>query len=252
MSWIFGAQSDPGARIRLLCFPYAGAGSAFYRGWQARLTGIQVCAVELPGRGARVRERPFASLRELSVAASDAVQPLLSGPFALFGHSFGALLAFEIARELRRRGGPQPEHLFVSARRGPRLAEPWPRLHPLPDDAFVARIRERYDGIPAAVLQEPALLELLLPALRADVEALETYSYAADAPLACPITAFGGLDDPWASHADLEAWHGETRASFELERFPGGHFYLKAAEAVVLAALAARIGATAELAAATQ
>jgi medium-chain acyl-[acyl-carrier-protein] hydrolase len=186
-------------------------------------------------------EEHCSRLPQLAASACDALGPAMVPPFALFGHSFGALLAFEIARELRRRGAPGPDHLFVSGRRAPRLPEPAPPLHGLPDAEFVAEIRSRFDGIPPAILQEPEILQLLLPALRADMAALETYAYLHEEPLECPITALGGEDDPWATKEELEAWREETDASFATRRFPGAHFYLQQAEPLLLSVLAERL-----------
>ena len=241
MSWIVATPSFPPGRERLFCFPFAGGGAAVFRSWQRQLEGVAVCPVQRPGRGARMAEEPCFRLPQLAVSACDALRPAMVPPFALFGHSFGALLAFEIARELRRRGAPGPDHLFVSGRRAPRLPEPAPPLHGLPDAEFVAEIRHRFDGIPPAILQEPELLRLLLPVLRADMAALETYEYREEEPLACPISAFGGEDDPWATHDELEAWRGETSASFVVRRFAGGHFYLQQAEPLLLPVLAERL-----------
>ncbi len=213
-----------------------------FRSWQGALAGSDVRAVQLPGRGSRFRERPHTRVRDVAAAACEGLEPhLADAPFALFGHSFGALVAFELARELRRRGGPKPVHLFISARRGPRRPDPHPPLHGLPEARFLEEVRARYGGIPDAVLKEPELLALLLPTLRSDLEAVETYSYESEPPLEVPISAFGGLDDPWATLDDLQAWQDETRASFSLTRFPGGHFYLDASAASLLREVGAQL-----------
>jgi medium-chain acyl-[acyl-carrier-protein] hydrolase len=238
--WMLPLRTNPSGR-GLFCFPHAGGSSAVFRSWPKVLTAVDVRAVQLPGRGGRFRERPLKRVRELAVAACDGLGPHFNEPFALFGHSLGALVAFEVARELRRRGGPQPVQLFISARRGPRRPDPVAPLHGLPDDQFLAQVRARYGGIPDVVLQEPELLALLLPTLRADLEAVETYSYEPEAPLDVPISALGGLTDPWATLEDLEAWRGETRAGFKLSRFPGGHFYLEESEAALLGELEAQL-----------
>jgi medium-chain acyl-[acyl-carrier-protein] hydrolase len=238
--WMLPLRSNPLGR-GLFCFPYAGGSSAVFRSWPKALSAVDVRAVQLPGRGGRLRERPHTRVRELAVAACDGLLAHLDEPFALFGHSFGALVAFEVARELRRRRGPQPVHLFISARRGPRRPDPVPPLHGLPEARFLHEVQTRYGGIPDVVLQEPELLALLLPTLRADLEAVETYTYEPEAPLDVPISAFGGLNDPWATLEDLEAWRDETRATFKLTRFPGGHFYLESSEAPLLQELGAQL-----------
>jgi medium-chain acyl-[acyl-carrier-protein] hydrolase len=234
--WIVPRRTNPQDRS-LFCFPYAGGSAAVFRTWPKALTAVDVRPVQLPGRGGRLRERPHTRVRDLAVAACDGLSPDFGHSFALFGHSFGALVAFEMARELRRRRGPQPFHLFISARRGPRRPDPAPPMHGLPEPQFLAEVLARYGGIPDAVLQEPELLALLLPALRADLEAVETYSYEPEAPLDIPITAFGGVSDPWANLDDLEAWREETAGPFGLTRFPGGHFYFDEAPAPLLGKL---------------
>jgi medium-chain acyl-[acyl-carrier-protein] hydrolase len=212
-----------------------------FRAWPKGLTTVDVRAVQPPGRGARLAERPHTRVRELAMAACDGLMPHFGEPFALFGHSFGALVAFEIARELRRRRGPQPFHLFVSARRGPRRPDPLPSMHGLPEATFIAELRARYGGIPEAVLQEPELLALLLPTVRADLEAVETYSCEPEAPLDLPISAFGGASDPRATLEELEAWRDETKGPFRVTLFPGGHFYFEESEALLLAELGEQV-----------
>lgn len=186
--------------------------------------------MELPGRAARLREAPFRRVRELAATLAASLEEYQGEPLAFFGHSLGALLAFEVVREMRRRGAPPPLHLFVSSRRGPRIPEAEGAIHGLPDAAFVEEVQRRYDAIPDEVLREPELMQLLLPILRADFEMLETYEYAAEEPLDCPITAISGLEDSRVSLEALEAWGLETSGSFQTRRFPGGHFYFREAD----------------------
>lgn len=186
----------------------------------------EVVALHFPGRGGRLREAPFRNLRVAAEAAATAIAPLRDRPFLFFGHSLGGLMAFETARALRRLGGPQPGHLFVSARRGPRIPEPESPLRDLPDAGFVAEVQRRYDAIPKEVAAEPELMELLLPMLRADFEMLETYEYVAEPPLSRPITATAGDGDPRATPLLCAPWRDETTGGFEMRTFAGGHFYL--------------------------
>jgi medium-chain acyl-[acyl-carrier-protein] hydrolase len=226
------------ARLRLFCLPYAGGAASAYRTWDDALApDVELCPVQLPGRGSRFREPSFRRLADLVRALTQGLLPLLDRPFAVFGHSMGAVVAFELARELRRRGAPGPVLLAVSGHQAPRRPEPEPPFSHLADAEFVAEVRRRYDGIPQEVLAEEELLQLLLPALRADVEALEGYTYSADAPLACPISCFGGEDDRHVSLADLEAWRDETRATATVRTFPGGHFFVDSARDDVVRAL---------------
>ena len=227
--------------MRLFCFHHAGGSAAVFRNWTDGLGDLEVHAIQLPGRGTRFLEEPCPRLRELARDVADGIGPRLQGSYALFGHSFGGLLAFEVAHELMRRGSGDLVHLFVSARRGPRLPESAPPISRLEDAALLREVCARYGGIPDAVLREPDLLRLLLPALRADLEALETYSYESRPPLGCPITAFGGADDRWAPPRELEGWQFETTDAFAMRQFAGGHFYLQSAESLVCEEILSRL-----------
>jgi medium-chain acyl-[acyl-carrier-protein] hydrolase len=219
--------------IRLLALPYAGAAAtAVFREWRGQLAPVaDLHPLELPGRGGRITEPPCRRLRQLATDLAEGLDGQLERPFALLGHSLGALLAFEIARELRRCGAPLPVHLFVSSRRAPPIPESEEPIHLLPDAALVEALQRRYDAIPEQVLQERDLMQLLLPVVRADFEMLETYEYAEEAPLECPITAVGGRDDPHAPLDWLQAWSRQTSATFRLSQFPGGHFYFRSVNA---------------------
>ena len=237
-TWFHCRRPSPNARLRLLCFPYAGGGVSVFRAWPDGLPAdLEVWAIQLPARDGRLRERAPEAVQTVAAAAADGLMPLLDTPFACFGHSMGALIAFEFARELRRRGAASPMHLFASARRAPQLPRADVPLHTLPDDLFLEQLRQRYNGIPAAILAEPELLKLFLPMLRADFKMIETYQYAAEAPLDCPVTAFGGDQDALATPDDLAAWRAQTRGTFKQQMFAGGHFYLQAALPQLLAAV---------------
>jgi medium-chain acyl-[acyl-carrier-protein] hydrolase len=215
-----------------------------YRPWMAAApAGLEVCPVQLPGRETRVAEPAFTGLDPLLDALEEALPPYLDIPFALFGHSMGALIAFEFARRLHGRGGPQPVHLFVSGLRGPHLPDPDPPIYQLPDAEFLAEVR-RLNGTPDEVLQHPELMQLLLPILRADLTICDTYVHAAGEPLSCPISALGGLEDPKASPDELEAWSQHTTAGFRKRMFAGDHFYLVPAQAQLVQAVAADLHLT--------
>ncbi len=214
-------------RLRLFCLPYAGGGASIYRLWPDELPDdLEVCAIQLPGRESRLREPTFTAVAPLVRELARALLPELSLPFALVGHSMGALIAFELVRLLRREHGLSPVYLFVSARRAPQLPSLDAPIHLLPQPAFVDHLLRRYNGIPQAVLREPELMEIFLPTLRADFTVIETYRYAADEPLGCPITAFGGLQDDLVTRSELAGWQEQTRAAFDLHMFPGTHFFL--------------------------
>jgi medium-chain acyl-[acyl-carrier-protein] hydrolase len=234
--WIVCPEPNPRAERRLLCFPYAGKGASLFRTWPAALPGIlEVIAIQLPGREGRLREPPISDMHTLIERLLPAVAPFLDRPYAVFGHSLGALVGFELARALRRAGLPLPSSLLVSARRAPQLPEERPPIAGLPVPEFLQAIRRRYDGIPAAVLEHPDLLALLVPALRADVAMLEAYRYAAEPPLGCPITALAGSRDREAPAPEVGAWRAQTCGEFQLQLLPGDHFFLQTAQAALLA-----------------
>lgn len=225
MQWFFNAS--PGARpeARLFCFPYAGGSAAAFRDW-GRQVGplVELLGVQLPGRGWRMKEPPGTDLLELADGAAAAMMPLTDRPFAVFGHSMGAWLALEVARRLQA-AGHAPAVLIVSGRQAPALGGLHPALGHLDDEAFVREMQARYNAIPQQILASPEVLELVLPALRADIVALERYASDPGEPLSCPILGLLGDSDPVVSPADMAPWEAETRAGFSLELLPGGHFY---------------------------
>ncbi len=236
--WLQRLVVRPQARARLFCFPYAGAGAAAYRLWSTALPEeLEVVAIQLPGRASRLREPAITSIPALVDALIPELRPHMNLPFAFFGHSMGALLASEVARALTIMGGPLPKHLVVSGRRPPHVSSREPLLHRLPDAQFLSEINRRYGGIPPELLQHADVLELLLPSLRADMTAIETFLPSPGVTLACPISAYGGAEDRLTPREHLEAWRGETSRTFRVRTFPGGHFYLDARKDEVLADL---------------
>lgn len=230
----------PHATLRLFCIPYAGGGPPAFRGWSGLLSeSIDVRPVQLPGRGARLREKPFTRLEPLVEALASALQPWLDRPFAIYGHSLGGLLGYELARTLRG-SGVQPEHLFVSGVLAPHRPDPNPKIHELPDAIFLKELK-LLNGTPREVMDCVELMELLLPALRADFTVLETYQHALQAPLEFPITVFGGHDDPRARPSDLEAWRELTRAECRTVVLPGDHFFIGPQQRIMLAMIADRL-----------
>ncbi|MEO6525875.1 MAG: alpha/beta fold hydrolase [Gemmatimonadaceae bacterium] len=235
--WVTRVDKNADARLRLVCFPYAGSGAWAFRRWGELSPVVEVCAIELPGRGTRMAEPPVRSAAALVPLIARGLEAHLDLPFAFFGHSMGAMLAFEVARHLRRESRVAPLHLFVSGREAPQLADDGPRYHGLPDDELTAVLRE-LNGTPAEVLDNADLMRLMLPVVRADLEVSETYRYAIDAPLDCPITAFGGRRDASVRSTHLDAWREQTTAVFALRLFEGDHFFLHQAAAPLLRALA--------------
>jgi medium-chain acyl-[acyl-carrier-protein] hydrolase len=235
--WLSCPRPNPRADLRLFCFPYAGGRAAIFRTWPEGLPeNVELFAVELPGRGKRVREEPVTLMQPLVRAIAEAVGPRLDKPFCFFGHSMGAVTSFELARLLRRQRGPEPLHLFVSGSPAPQVPDAHPRTFDLPEPEFIEVLR-RLNGTPPEVLENAELLQLMLPTLRADFELLQVYECLDEPPLACPITAFGGLQDQEVSREDLEAWGRQTASAFTLRNFPGDHFFLHTDRALLLWAL---------------
>ncbi len=230
-------EVNPRARLRMFCFPYAGGGASIYRGWASSLPAdLEVCPVQLPGRESRLRDQPFSSTEPMVPAVLDALRPYMDLPFVFFGHSMGGLIAFELSRQLRRRGHALPLHLFVSGRRPPQLPPREEPIHGLPEPEFLKRLRE-LNGTPEEVLQHEELMRLLIPLLRADFAVNETYTYAEEEPFDLGISAFGGLGDDEVTREDVEAWRQQTRGRFRMRMLPGHHFFIHGAKDLVLEAV---------------
>jgi medium-chain acyl-[acyl-carrier-protein] hydrolase len=235
--WFKRFIEKPNAATRLFCFPPAGAGASAFRTWPERLLpDTELWAVQLPGREERFNEVPMDRMQPIIDSMSEIIVEQLDRPYALFGHSMGSLIAFELVRVLRRIGMPLPTCLFVSGQRAPQIKDPSPQRFDLPDREFIEELR-KMEGTPPDVLSNPELMEMLLPVLHADFAVCQTYEYYAEPPLACPIVAFGGEQDGECSVAHLELWREQTSWDFRMKTFPGGHFYLLSSETEFLDAL---------------
>ena len=224
--WIMYRKPRPQARLRLFCFPYAGGGAAVYRTWADSLpVQVEVCPIQLPGRESRMREQAFTNMPDLLSALLPALLPSFDLPFVLFGHSMGSLIAFEIARALRRSNGPQPLAVLASGHRAPQIPDEDPPIYDLPEPEFIHELRQ-FNGTPEMVLQNTELMMLLLPVLRADFELVGTYTYTPEAPLTLPLSAFGGTQDADVSAEQLAAWREQTSGPFTRRMYPGDHFFI--------------------------
>ncbi len=242
--WIRPLGARPDARLRLFCLPFAGGGTVPFRSWPAALPPeVEAFAVCPPGREHRIDERPVARLDAMVASLVAEMGPWLDRPYALYGHSLGALVAFELARALRA-SGAEPALLAVGARSAPDTPVS-ARMSDLPDDRFVATLAARYNGIPQAVLDEPELLALFLPALRADFALLESYEFRDGARLGCPLVAFEGAGDRVASGPDVLRWREHTDGAFAHRVVEGGHFFITQGRAAFLAALSGELAAVA-------
>jgi medium-chain acyl-[acyl-carrier-protein] hydrolase len=228
-------SADP--RVRLLCLPYAGGTAGVYRPWADILPpDVEVHAVQMPGREWRIKEAPARRVEAVVEPLLEVVAGLADRPLALFGHSLGALISFELVRAMRRAGMDEPAHLFVSAHRAPQLEPIEPRLHDASDETFMDSLRN-LQGTPEELLANEELMALLLPALRADFEIADMYEYVPEPPLSCPVSAFGGVADVVTPRERLEPWGELTDGPFKLRMLPGGHFFVNDARDLVLRAL---------------
>jgi len=235
--WLTVPATNRRAGMRLFCFPYAGGGATIFRTWRDHLPEtVDVCPVNLPGRESRIREQPRTDLGGLVGDIARAMLPHLDKPFAVFGHSMGAVLAFEVTRRLRREYGASPAHLFVSGHRAPQV-KGQRRTYDLPEPEFI-QVLHNLNGMVREVLQHPELLELMLPLLRADFTLCETYDFVPGPPLDCPLTALGGLLDLDVTHEHLGLWREQTTGPFTVRMLPGDHFFIRSDQALLLRAVA--------------
>ncbi|MGY3453350.1 thioesterase II family protein [Bradyrhizobium sp. USDA 4353] len=239
-AWIGGDPETP-RRLRLFALPFAGGNAASFGEWPSRLPGwIAFSPVHLPGRERRIMEPAIDDAHALISQLVPAITPWLDRPYALFGHSMGAMLAYELTHALQQRGLPMPELLIVSGHGAPNLPRQFRDVSHLDDAAFVAAVTE-LGGLPSMLLDEPELLALVLPALRADFRLCETYRWSPRPPLSCPILAIGGRSDPIAGLPELQSWQAMTSAPLACEMFDGNHFFIHHALPAVVALIARAI-----------
>ena len=237
--WVhFFEPPSPVAALRLICFPYAGGTIQPFARWRRSLPrDVALGAVELPGHGLRLLEKPVDRMQDVVRSTVAELEPHLDLPIALFGHSMGGLIAFEVARALRQSGLASPSWLFVSAREAPQVPLAPSSIHELPQAEFRETIRG-YGATPGEVLAQADIMKLIEPALRGDFAICETYVYSPEPPLDCPISAFWGIADPLMDRSAMTAWHEQTNAEFTLQGIPGTHFFIQTAERVLLQLLA--------------
>ena len=224
--WIVITKPNANAKMRLFCFPHAGSGASTYRDWNRQLPAqVEVCAIQLPGRENRIKEAPLTDIESVIDALLPVMLPYLDKPFAFFGHSLGALVAYEMACRLRDIDEPVPLQLFVSGRSAPQSQLREEPYYALPQDDFINKL-QGLGGMEDAVLEAPELMAMLLPLLRADFQINELYQYSERAQLDCPISAFRGLKDDLMTYEEVADWKEHTATDFRLRSLPGGHFFI--------------------------
>ncbi len=223
--WIANPSATKDVAMRLFCLPYAGGSASIFYSWSTRFSApIQLCPIELPGRGSRLKEPLRTSLDDIVEELAVAVRPYLDLPYAVLGHSMGATIAIRLALRLEQLGSAVPQRLFLMGCRPPHLPRPKPWLHQLDDSELADRLRS-FGGTPEPVLRHPELMSLLVPILRADFQLIETASLPTIQPVASPISAAAGEHDDEVSREDMELWQNYTRSGFLLRSYPGNHFF---------------------------
>lgn len=235
-SWIL-RQSGGKRRQHLYCFSYAGGNAASFIPWQAGLgSDIEVCAVQLPGRGARLDEPLQQSFSSLIMTLAHVIGRQSTLPYAFFGHSLGGLVAFELARYCQHHSLAMPNHLFVSGCDAPQHRSSFKRLHELGDDALLDALKD-YNGTSLEALGNRELMALVLPAIRGDFALMSDYQYRPSPPMTLPITVLAGRGDKHVDSTTIWAWQKETVDACRINWFDGDHFFINSNRAAVLECL---------------
>ncbi|MDF3055773.1 MAG: lgrE [Gammaproteobacteria bacterium] len=219
--------------ISLYCFHHAGGSASSYLPWKTDMgPDIQVCPVQLPGRGSLYNEDLIIDFGVLIERLSKIFLAENSLPFAFFGHSLGGLVAFELCHFLKRQSLPMPKHLFISGTNPPIFHPPSPR-RPKDDESLIERLKA-YEGTDEQIFKNKEFMEMVLPVFRADLMLIESYHYQSRQQLALPLTLLTGKSDEYLQHDRLSVWGLETSSDFEHYLFEGGHFYIQSRKNAVL------------------
>ncbi|MGV8873323.1 MAG: thioesterase II family protein [Rhodococcus sp. (in: high G+C Gram-positive bacteria)] len=238
--WI-GGRENPDAGPLMLCFTYAGGSTGAFRGWEDVLP-VNVRPIVLPGRDSRIDEPAYTRMTSLIADLVEHVGPQVTPDTVFFGHSMGALVAFEFTRELRRRGMTVPKKLLLAAFRAPHLESDRRPIHGWPDDVLQAVLRR--EGVPAATLGNPHIMAALLPTLRADLELCETYEFVDDEPLDVPFAVYGGSDDVRVLPGTLREWDRHTSRGATFQTVNGPHLFINVSRDELLTAVQHELQAT--------
>ncbi len=233
--WFSPQRQSQAARINLFCFHHAGGAASFYKQWPGAMSPqVQVIPVQMPGREARYGEAFSTSIEDMVSELMLHKDVFSNKPYAIFGHSLGALFGFELARRLAARDGPAPRFLVASGHGGPRRHAADEKLHILPDDKFISRMREKYGGISDEVMASEELLEFLLPRFRADIGIAELHASQDDHPVRFPVVVMHGRNDKSVSIEDVNGWQSKTMGKVSIHEFDGDHFFVETNESQVI------------------
>ena len=225
--WIINDRLNTDARLRLFCFHYLGGGASAFRKWSDSFPPeIQVCPIQLPGRENRTNEQPFQCIKSLVETLAQVLYPYLDRPFAFYGHSMGALISFELARQLRKQHRLIPIHLFAAAYYAPHATSPFQKISDINKSELIDLLPRLLDTPAELLVKKTELIKALLPTIKADLQIVGKHVYLKEEPLDCPISVFGGLKDKEVSYDDLFAWSQHTQSKFDLQMFPGKHLFL--------------------------
>jgi medium-chain acyl-[acyl-carrier-protein] hydrolase len=224
--WLEGVYMQTNASLRVFALPYAGGNAYAYRSWQTEMPeGIQLCPIQLPGRGGRLRESPYTRMEKLIPDLGEALAPYCDVPFALWGHSMGGLISYELTHYLLRAHGVEPQLLALSGCTAAHLRTCSRVIYNLSDDSLINELSE-YGGSPREVLANREMMAHLLPTLRADIELVQTYRFDPRPLLKCRVHAFAGAEDKGDSVDNVRCWSALTSGPFELSILTGGHFFI--------------------------
>jgi medium-chain acyl-[acyl-carrier-protein] hydrolase len=244
-SWLYCRIPRTNARMRLVCFPPAGGTTVHFFAWADVLPpDVELHIAQLPGRERRRHEPPVLEAETLLGKLTSAIEEIDELPLAFYGHSMGALLAFEAARRRHLANLMPPVHLFVAGRRAPHI--PWPDvpIHRMSDAEFARELQHRWGALPRTIAENKELLDYFLPIIRTDITVLETYTYHAGPPLPCRVTVYGGQADPSTTVDDLKAWKQHTTSDFRLRLFDGDHFFPQSLRSQLLEDIAECLGSS--------
>lgn len=220
-------RRNPDADVRLFCFPHSGAGASVFNDWHTLAPScIEICPIQLPGRGTSFRETPIDNIEPLIDMLLHDIVDYMDKPFAFFGHSLGALLAYELTRNIASVSHHLPIHLFISAYRAPHLPNEGRMLHKLEHEELLAEI-VALNGVPKELMKEPELVRYFMSVIRADLAVCETYVFRNSQPLPVSFTVYGGDTDPRAQSSELAPWRELCACEFDMKIFAGGHFYIE-------------------------